>query len=88
MHRVLQIIEKEKLITRTPDIKESAKLFYQVAQQFLYAILIISAASFGYLFWGQGEKELGRYAFIAVGIFTFLLIRSIRKGNKIHRRMY
>ncbi len=88
LHRVLQIIEKNKLVTRTPDIRDSARLFYQVGQQFLFVILIIASATFGYLFWTSGEKDLANYGFIATGLFLLLLVRSIRKGNKIHRRMF
>ena len=88
LHRVLQIIEKNKLVTRTPDIRDSARLFYQVGQQFLFVILIIASATFGYLFWTGGERDLARYGFIATGLFLLLLVRSIRKGNRIHKRMF
>ncbi len=88
LHRVLQLIEKNKLVTRTPDIKDSARLFYQVGQQFLYALLIIAATSFGYLFWKNGDQEMARYGFLATGLFFLMLIRSIRKGNRIHKRLF
>ncbi|MEZ4953009.1 MAG: hypothetical protein R2825_05485 [Saprospiraceae bacterium] len=88
LHRVLQLIEKNKLVTRTPDIKDSARLFYQVGQQFLFTILIIASCTFGYLFWKNGEHDMANYGFAATGIFLLLLVRSIRKGNKIHRRMF
>ena len=88
LHRVLQIIEKNKLITRTPDIKEGARLFYQVGQQFLFTLLIIASATFSYLFWENGETAFAKYGFVATGLFLLLLLRSIRRGNKIHRRMF
>ena len=88
LHRVLQLIEKNKLVTRTPDIKDGARLFYQVGQQFLITLLIITAATFSYLFWTDGEKELAKYGFGAMGLFLLLLARSIRRGNRIHRRMF
>ena len=88
LHRVLQIIEKNKLVTRTPDIRDSARLFYQVGQQFLFVILIIASATFGYLFWSDGDRDLAKYGFIATGLFLLLLVRSIRKGNRIHKRMF
>ena len=87
LHRVLRIIEKGKLITRTPDIRDGARLLYQVGQQFLFAILIIAAATFGYLFWQNNDPDMARYSFISGGVLFLFLIRSIRKGNKINKRM-
>ena len=88
LHRVLQIIEKNKLVTRTPDIKDGARLLYQVGQQFLFLLLIIASATFSYLFWTDGEKDFAKYGFVATGLFLLLLIRSMRRGNKIHKRMF
>lgn len=86
LHRTLHLIEKGKLVTRTPDIKEGARLLYQVGQQFLFAILIIAAVTFAYLFQLEGDANMSRYGYIFAGIFAFFLMRSIRKGNKIQRR--
>ncbi len=87
LHRILRIIEKGKLITRTPDIRDGFRLLYQVGQQFLFTMLIITASVFGYLFIQEGEIDMAKYSFGAVGLMFLLLFRSMRRGNKIKGRM-
>ena len=87
LHRAIHIIEKGQLISRTPDIKEGARLLYQVGQQFVFAILIIAACIFGYLFLQNDQHDLAKYAAAAAAVFFLFLLRSIRKGNRINRRI-
>jgi predicted unusual protein kinase regulating ubiquinone biosynthesis (AarF/ABC1/UbiB family) len=86
-HRVLQKIESGEFETRTPDIREGAKLLYQVGQQFVLTLMIIAAGTFGYLFYLEQEPGLTNTGFILAGIFILLLFRSLWKGNRIRRRL-
>ena len=86
-HRTLQIIEKGKLETRTPDIREGAKLLYQVGQQFVLALLLIASATFGYLFYKNGDPYLAKWA-MGIGVFfLILLLRSLRTGSRIRKKL-
>jgi len=87
LHRVLLKIEKGKLETRTPDIREAAKLLYQSGQQFLLAIMAIAAAYFGYLFYEKNELVGERWGFGVAAFFLLLLLRSLRKGSKIRHKL-
>ncbi|MBI1225407.1 MAG: AarF/ABC1/UbiB kinase family protein [Bacteroidetes bacterium] len=87
LHRVLLKIEKGKLETRTPDIREAAKLLYQSGQQFLLAIMAIASAYFGYLFYEKNELLGERWGFGLAAFFLLLLLRSLRKGSKIRHKL-
>lgn len=87
LHRVLQKMEHNQFETRTPDIREGAKLLYQVGQQFVLTLLAIAAATFGYLFFQDGEMRWAKWGFGAAAFFIFLLLRAIRAGNKIRRKL-
>ncbi|MEZ4960659.1 MAG: AarF/UbiB family protein [Saprospiraceae bacterium] len=87
LHRVLQRIDRGKLETRTPDIREGAKLLYQVGQQFVLAFLSIAAATFGYLFYSNGHTGAARWGFGVCGFFMLLFLRAIRVGGRIWRRL-
>lgn len=86
-HRVLQKLESGEFETRTPDIREGAKLLYQVGQQFVLALMIIAAATFGYLFHRSSNMHLANIGFGMSAFFTLLLIRSLWQGNRIRRRL-
>ncbi len=87
LHRVLHKAKKGDLEIQTPDIREGAKLLYQVGQQFIYTLLIIAAGTFGFLFHQNGESRLANIAFGLAGFFLLLLLRSLRKGSKIRQRL-
>ncbi len=87
LHRVLQKIEKNKLETRTPDIRDGAKLLYQAGQQFVFAMLAIAAATFGYLFHAAGETTGTAWGFGLSGLFLLLLLRSLHKGSRIRKKL-
>ncbi|MCB0520485.1 MAG: AarF/ABC1/UbiB kinase family protein [Saprospiraceae bacterium] len=87
LHRVLQRIDRGKLETRTPDIREGAKLLYQVGQQFVLAFLSIAAATFGYLFYSNGHIGAARWGFGLCGFFMLLFLRALRVGGRIWRRL-
>lgn len=87
LHRVLLKIEKGRLETRTPDIREAAKLLYQSGQQFLLAILAIASTYFGYLFYENNELTGERWGFGLAAFFILLLLRSLRRGNKIRQKL-
>jgi predicted unusual protein kinase regulating ubiquinone biosynthesis (AarF/ABC1/UbiB family) len=87
LHRVLQKIDKGQLETRTPDIREGSRLLYQGFQQFVLALLIIAAATFGYLFYTNGHPQAARWSFGTCAFFIFLLLRAIRVGGRIWRRL-
>jgi ubiquinone biosynthesis protein len=87
LHRVLQKIEKGKFETQTPDIRDGAKLLYQVGQQFVLTLMIIAAAIFGYLFYDSGEMRGVKWGFGMAAFFLLLLLRSLRTGSRIRRKM-
>ncbi len=87
LHRVLLKIEKGKLETRTPDIREGAKLLYQSGQQFVLTFMCIASAYFGWLFYEKGEILGVKWGFGLAAFFVLLLLRSLRKGSKIRQRL-
>jgi predicted unusual protein kinase regulating ubiquinone biosynthesis (AarF/ABC1/UbiB family) len=87
LHRVLLKIEKGKLETRTPDIREGSKLLYQSGQQFVLTILSISSAYFGWLFYEKNEEIGVKWGFGLAGFFLLLLLRSLRRGSKIRQKL-
>lgn len=87
LHRVLLKIEKGKLETRTPDIREGAKLLYQSGQQFIFTIMCIAAAYFGWLFYEKNEVIGVKWGFGMAAFFLLLLLRSLRKGSKIRHKL-
>ncbi|MAT54039.1 MAG: ABC transporter [Saprospirales bacterium] len=87
MHTVLQKAKRGDFEVQTPDIKEGAKLLYQAGQQFVYTLLIITAGIFGYLFYQSGAQNMANYSYIVAGFFFLLLMRSLRKGSKIRKRL-
>lgn len=86
-HRVLQKLENGEFETRTPDIREGAKLLYQVGQQFVLTLMIIAAATFGYLFHRTGDMRLANVGFGVSVFFILLLFRSLWRGSRIRKRL-
>ncbi len=87
LHRALRLIERGKLVTRTPDIRDGFRLIYQVGQQFLFAVLIIAATAFGYFFLKDGQNKYANYSFGFAGFLFLLLLRAMRRGNKIKSKL-
>lgn len=87
LHSVLQKAKRGDFEVQTPDIKEGAKLLYQSGQQFVYTLLIISSGVFGYLFYQSGALQMANYSYLVAGLFFLLLMRSLRKGSKIRKRL-
>ena len=87
IHTVLQKAKRGDLEVQTPDIKEGAKLLYQAGQQFVYTLLIITAGIFGYLFYQNGAQQMSNYSYLVAAFFFLLLMRSLRKGSKIRKRL-
>ncbi|MEY3369024.1 MAG: hypothetical protein RI973_2179 [Bacteroidota bacterium] len=87
LHRVLLKIDQNQLETRTPDIRQGAQLLYQVGQQFVLTLIVIAAATFGYLFYTKGAWAGVRWGFGFAGFFVLLLLRSLHKGSRIRQRL-
>lgn len=87
LHRVLVKIEKGRLETRTPDIREAAKLLYQSGQQFILTILGIASAYFGWLFYENDDTVGVKWGFGLAAFWVLLLFRSLRRGSKIRQRL-
>ena len=87
LHSVLQQARRGDIEVQTPDIREGAKLLYQAGQQFVYTLLIITAGLFGYLFYQSGALHMSNYSYLVAAFFFLLLLRSLRKGRKIRKRL-
>jgi predicted unusual protein kinase regulating ubiquinone biosynthesis (AarF/ABC1/UbiB family) len=87
LHQALQLIRKGKVEVRTPDIRAGARLLYMAGQQFIFTLLIMTAGAIGYLFRQSGEYRHATYSFCIAGFFSLLLLRSLRAGGKIRRRL-
>ncbi len=87
MHVVLEKAKSGNFEVQTPDIREGAKLLYQAGQQFIYTLLIITAGIFGYLFHQSDKIHMANYAYVVAGFFFLLLMRSLRKGSRIRKRL-
>jgi len=82
---VLNKARRGKLEIQTPGDVEKTKLFYALGQQLLYAILMITAFSFGYIFFQEARDDWAKWAFGISGFFGILLFRAIREGRKLKR---
>jgi len=82
---VLNKARRGKLEIQTPGDVEKTKLFYALGQQLLYAILMITAFGFGYIFFQEARDDWAKWAFGISGFFGILLFRAIREGRKLKR---
>ncbi len=87
LHKTLQLVRRGQLEMLNPDVRDSARLLYLVTQQVLFTILGLAAGVFGWWLRQKGDPSGANYAFGAAGIFAFLLLRSLQKGEKLWKRM-
>ena len=84
---VLNKVRRGKLEVQIPGNVEKTKLFYSLGQQLIYSILMITAFSFGYIFFQEARDVWAKWAFGFSGVFGILLLRAIRTGRKIKRML-
>ena len=84
---VLNKARRGKLEIQMPGEVEKTKLFYALGQQLLYAILMIAAFSFGYVFFQEARDDWAKWSFGAAAFFGLMLVRAIRRGGKIRRML-
>ena len=84
---VLNKARRGKLEIQTPGDIERTKLYYTLGQQILYAILMIAAFGFTYLFYQDQNEYWIKWSSGAAGLFGILLLRAIWIGGKIKRTL-
>ena len=84
---VLNKARRGKLEIQTPGDIERTKLYYTLGQQILYAILMIAAFGFTYLFYQDQNEYWIKWSSVAAGLFGILLLRAIWIGGKIKRTL-
>ena len=87
LNKVLKKAQKGELEMKVAGSSERAKLFYALGQQLIFALFIIAAAVFGYLFYQSGEMNLGNYSFGVGTFFLLLLFRSMRVAGRIRKKL-
>lgn len=85
--RVLQLVQKGEVEIRSADIRDSSRLIYAALNQLVFMILAITATVFGWFFRGEGATRPAQFAFIAAGVFLFLMFRAMRHGKKVMKGM-
>jgi predicted unusual protein kinase regulating ubiquinone biosynthesis (AarF/ABC1/UbiB family) len=87
LRQTLQKARQGKLETLNPDVRDSARLLYLVIQQVLFAILGIVAGALGWWLRQKGNISSANYAFAGAGVFAFLMLNGMRKGERLWKRM-
>lgn len=85
LQRTLHTANRGELEIGTPDIREGARLLYHVGQQFVFAMLLVAAAGFGFLFKKEGMGSYARVAFGLAAVFLWMFLRSLRAGSRALR---
>ena len=84
---VLNKVRRGKLEIQMPLEVEKTKLYYALGQQLVFAILLIAAFGFGYLFFQNQNTYWAKWSFGIAGIFGFLLLRAMWIGRKIKKSL-
>jgi ubiquinone biosynthesis protein len=82
MRQFLQKAKKGELETTNVDVRNGARLLYNVGQQLVFTLLLIATAFLGFLF---HQKEEGNYAHLAGwvgGFLVILLYRTMRRSKR------
>lgn len=87
LSRVLNTVQNGQVEIRSADIRDSSRLIYAALNQLVFMILAITSAVFGWFFRTEGAARPAQYAFIAAGIFLFLMFRAMRMGKKVMSNM-
>lgn len=85
LQKTLKIIENGELKVEINGINQGAKLIYQLGQQVIFTVLMITAATISYLFYEKENFAFAEYGLIAAAIFLVLLFWSARQGRKIKK---
>ncbi|MEL7220097.1 MAG: AarF/UbiB family protein, partial [Bacteroidota bacterium] len=84
INKVLRQMRQGQLDVASVDTRQSGRLIYQGIRQLTFAILLIAAAGFTYLFWQRQEVQLMRVSAIASFVFLLGFWRALREAGRIH----
>lgn len=87
LRQVLQKTRRGQLEMLNPDVRDGARLMYLAVQQVLFALLGLVAGVAGWWLSGHGEIISARVAYGTAGLFVVLLLRALRNGGRLWRRM-
>ncbi len=82
LHKTLKQAQKGELSIKLEESEQRTRLLYILGQQMIYLILLITALSFSYIFYRNGDSALVRYALWASGISGGFLLYSKWKHRK------
>jgi len=81
LHKTIKQIQKGDLEIKVEGVEQRNRIIYVLGQQLIFTLLLIASVAFSYIFYQQGMAELFGYGKIAVGLFLFLLLRSMWKNR-------
>ncbi len=83
LQKTLKLLQKGELAIEVKGTRERNQLFYVLGQQLIYAVLLVAALSFTYLFDQNGAADLRYYSLGSAGLFLLLLLRSKWRNRKL-----
>lgn len=83
LQKTIKKIQKGELEIKLSGTAERNRIIYVLGQQFLYTILLIVSLVFTYIFYQYNTTTFRPYTTIAIGLFSFLLLRSMWKNRKL-----
>ncbi|MFK8102584.1 MAG: ABC1 kinase family protein [Saprospiraceae bacterium] len=83
LQKTLKLLQKGELAIEVKGTRERNQLFYVLGQQLIYAVLLVAALSFTYLFDQNAAADLRYYSLGAAGLFLLLLLRSKWRNRKL-----
>lgn len=87
LQKTLQQASRGKLELRIANLDEAAVLFYNLGQQIVYTLMVITSAIIGTLFWQSKDYDYSNISFGVAVFFLLLLLRAIRSGGRLKRRL-
>ena len=87
LRQTLQKTRRGQLEMLNPDVRDGARLLYLAVQQVLFAGLALAGAGAGYWLERQGDTGVGRVAYGMAALFGFMLLRTLRTGGRLWRRL-
>ncbi|MCC6463152.1 MAG: AarF/ABC1/UbiB kinase family protein [Saprospiraceae bacterium] len=87
LRQTLQKTRRGQLEMLNPDVRDGARLLYLAVQQVLFAGLALVGLAGGYWFGQQGDSGLSRGGYGMAVLFGFLLLRALRNGGRLWRRL-